>query len=126
MKNFNVGDTVYFVAEHHYYMQDKAAPRMEYLPVKGTIESVTIEGSRPIMVKCVIDRITKLFLFESANCDKRLFRSYTEAMEAARRETGRHDRKWSGILGERMRCPWEQTTEDGEAGAREGRGGMRV
>lgn len=120
MKNFNVGDTVHFVTEHYYYMQDKAAPRKEYLPVKGTIESVTIEGSRPIMVKCVIDRITKLFFFASANCDKRLFQSYTEALEAARRETDEHDRKWSRILGERMRRPWEQMTEDGTASAGEG------
>lgn len=119
MKNFHVGDTVYFVAEHYYYMQDKAAPRKEYLPVKGMIESVTIEGSRPIMVKCVIDRITKLFFFASANCDKRLFRVYTEALEAAMREADEHDRKWSRILGERMRRPWEQMTEDGEAGAEE-------
>ena len=119
MKNFNVGDTLYFVAEHYYYMQNKAAPRMEYLPVKGTIESITIGSYRPIVVECVIDRHKELFYFTAANCDKRLFRSYAEAVEAAKRETDEYDRKWSRIMGEKLRRPWEQMTEDGEAGAGE-------
>ena len=121
MKNFHVGDTVYIVAEHDYYIPGKAAPRMEYLPVKGTIESGTLGGSKPIMVKCVIDSFPKLFFFTAANCDIKLFRSYAEAVEAAKRETDEHDRKWSRIMGEKLRRPWEQMTEDGETGGREGK-----
>ena len=63
----NIGDTVYFVAEHYYHIPDKAGARMEYLPVEGTVTEFIIGGFKQAKVQSVIDGVVHLHYFKAVD-----------------------------------------------------------
>lgn len=105
--NLNIGDTVYFVAEHYYHLSDKAGARMEYLPVKGTVTEFIVGGFRQTKVRSVIDGVVHLHYFKTADYGRGFYPSYEDALDAAKRAADKYDHTWSGITREKIRRPWE-------------------
>lgn len=82
---------------------------MEYLPVEGTVTEIIIGGLKQAKVRSVIDRVVNLFYFKTSDYGKRFYSDYEDALNAAIRAADKYDRTWSGITGEKIRRPWEET-----------------
>ncbi len=103
----NIGDTVYFVVEHYYHIQDKAGAQMEYLPVEGTVVEFVVGGYKEAKIRSVIDGGVKLFFLKVSDYGKRFYPSREEALAAAIRAADSYDHTWSEITHEKIRRPWE-------------------
>ena len=110
--NLNIGDTVYFVAEHYYHLPDKAGARMEYLPVKGTVTEFIVGGFRQAKVRSVIDGAVKLFYFKASDYGKCFYSNYKDALNTAKRAADKYDQTWSWIMHEKIRRPWEEEKQE--------------
>lgn len=109
-----IGDTVYFVTEHYYYIPDKAGARMEYMPVKGTVTEIIVGGFRQAKIQSIVDGIVKLHYFKTSEYGKGFYPDYDSALQAAKRAADKYDRIWSGITGEEIRRPWEKEKAEKE------------
>ena len=108
-----LGDRLYFVAEHRYYIPECAGPMLEYCVVEGVVTAFYKSGYSEICLSAVSpDGYLTPYYFRVK--EDKLFESARDAAQRAREMTERYERVW-GWLGEPdipMRRPWEKLLEE--------------
>lgn len=107
-RKVDIGDTVYLVVEHLYYVPGRAAPLFEYRIVKGTVAELIIGGYTQAKVRTIEDGIVNLHYPNVAGFGKTFFGDYDSAVEHAEQLAEDYDNTWSGINGETIRRPWRK------------------
>lgn len=105
----NIGDTLYLVSEHRYYVTGEAAPRMEYCVCMGTVTKIMTYGYTDMCIKGrdPDDRL-QLWYRKLSDIGTKAFFTVQEAALLAKEMSDEFDRKFSYSHSTPIRRTWER------------------
>jgi len=108
-----IGDTLYLVAEHLYYVDGKAGPLKEYCVYSGTVKDIITLSYKDIRIKGLdADGKVHLWYRKVSDIGTQVFLTAQEAALLAKEMSDDYDRRFSWISDTPVRRTWEHLLKE--------------